>query len=288
MRFMMIAALILLLGFLAATAPGQVLIHEFLAKNVAGIKDEKGEFEDWLELANLGASAVDISDFYLTDDLLNLTKWQIPKGTIVPPGGVLLFWADEDQLDGPYHTNFKLDKEGEEIGFVAKDGTTLIDSVKFGQQATDISQGRLVGFNIWVTFPAPTPRARNQPEPCGNLMYNGQDDKANPGEVTAVQGPKVGQMATFRVQNIPASTTGVLAFSTLPFHAGVGSAGVLLINPGAMLLFPLTSNSQGIADFNIPIPGVSVLAGVTFYFQGFFLSGASGGLTGGLISRICP
>jgi len=288
MRFMMIAALILFIGSLAAVAPGQVLINEFLAKNVAGIKDEKGEYEDWLELVNLGVSAVDISDFYLTDNLTNLSKWQIPKGTILPPGGVLLFWADEDQQDGPYHTNFKLDKEGEEIGFVAKDGTTLIDSVKFGQQAADISQGRLVGHNVWVTFPAPTPRAQNQPVPCGNLLYNAKDNLANPGEVIAVQGPKVGQMATFRVQKIPASTTGVLALSTLPFHTSVSGAGVLLINPGTMLMFPLTSNSQGIADFNIPIPPASVLAGVSFYFQGFFHSGMSGGLTGGLITRICP
>ena len=293
MRIIMLFSLALVVmiplqGFLTTTAPAQVLIHEFVAKNVAGIKDEMGEYEDWIELVNLGSSAVDISDFYLTDDLTRLNKWVIPKGTLIAPGGTLLFWCDEDQEQGPYHTNFKLDKEGEEIALVNKDGTTIIDSHKFGQQAPDISQGRLVGFNIWVTFPDPTPRSQNQPMPCGNLKINGHDANTNSGDVISMQGPKVGQTAVFRTQNTPANTAGFFALAVLPYSASMGNLGTLLVNPAATLLFPINTNSSGLADFQIPLPNISALAGSTFYLQSFVYDGQNGGLTAGLITRICP
>ncbi|HMP08567.1 MAG TPA: lamin tail domain-containing protein, partial [Lacipirellulaceae bacterium] len=44
-----------------------VVIHEFLASNTAGIADEDGERHDWIELKNLGAEAVDLAGWSLTD-----------------------------------------------------------------------------------------------------------------------------------------------------------------------------------------------------------------------------
>ncbi|HWN97099.1 MAG TPA: lamin tail domain-containing protein, partial [Methylomirabilota bacterium] len=46
---------------------------------------------DTIELYNPGANAADISGWWLTDDFNNPKKFQIPGGTIVPPGGYVLF-----------------------------------------------------------------------------------------------------------------------------------------------------------------------------------------------------
>jgi len=289
MRLTLLFGFLLPLALWNAAASAQVLIHEFLAKNVTGIQDEMNDYEDWVELVNLGATAVDISGFHLTDDLTNPAKWIIPASTVIPAGGTLLFWADEEQSEGPYHTNFKLDKEGEEIGLVATDGKTLVDSVKFGQQVPDISTGRIVGHDIWVTFPAPTPRALNRPEPCGNLVINARDANPNPGgDIEATSGPKVGQLARYQVTAAPPSTGGMIAFGLSPFYFDTGGSGVLFVHPGIMMLFPIASDPQGTATFPIPVPNAGALAGITFYVQAFVHDGQNGGLTAGLISRICP
>jgi hypothetical protein len=82
---------------------------------------------------------------------------------IIEPGGYLLFWADNDEWQGPTHTNFKLDKDGEEIGLYDRDGVTLIDGLSFGQQYEDVSYGRLPdGNDNWVFFDSGT-ATPNQP-----------------------------------------------------------------------------------------------------------------------------
>ncbi|MHC4477601.1 MAG: PEP/pyruvate-binding domain-containing protein [Planctomycetota bacterium] len=71
----------------------------------------------------------------------------------IDPNGYLLFWADNDQEQGPTHTNFKLDNDGEYVGFYDRDGSTLIDGITFGAQSSDVSYGRLPdGNDNWVFF----------------------------------------------------------------------------------------------------------------------------------------
>ncbi len=82
---------------------------------------------------------------------------------IIEAGGYLLFWADNDEEQGPTHTNFKLDKEGEYVGLYDRDGVTLIDGLSFGQQYSDVSYGRLPdGNDNWVFFGSGT-ASPNQP-----------------------------------------------------------------------------------------------------------------------------
>jgi hypothetical protein len=82
---------------------------------------------------------------------------------IIEPGGYLLFWADNDEDQGPAHTNFKLGKDGEYVGLYDRDGTTLIDGISFGQQYGDVSYGRLPdGNDNWVFFSSGT-ATPNQP-----------------------------------------------------------------------------------------------------------------------------
>jgi len=143
-----------------------IKINEFMASNATTIADDYGEYDDWIELFNYGSDTVNVAGYYITDKFDNTTKHQIPTGfnvTKIPPGGFLLLWADNDTLqDGPTHLKFKLSATGEHIGVYAPDGSTCLDSISFGNQATDISYGRYPnGNNNWQHFLYPTPGASN-------------------------------------------------------------------------------------------------------------------------------
>ena len=83
-----------ILIFTPFAAESQVRIAEFLAANVStNLDPDAYEFSDWIELHNSGDQTVDLTGFFLTDNLDNPTKWQIPRCAI-GPGQRQLFWAD--------------------------------------------------------------------------------------------------------------------------------------------------------------------------------------------------
>ncbi len=139
-----------------------LFINEFMADNESTIADEHGDYDDWIEIYSPETNdIVWLGDKYLTDDLSEPGKWQFPD-TYIQPGEFLLVWADDDLNDGELHANFKLSKDGEEIGLFASDFTT-IDEYVFGPQSEDVSEGRLPDGDItWEFFTNPTPGASNE------------------------------------------------------------------------------------------------------------------------------
>jgi len=126
----------------------------------------KGSGDDWIEIYNEKDDAIDIGGMYLTDDLEDPMKWQIPNDspweTTISPQGYLLISADGDPEQGPLHVDFSLKKTGEEIGLFHSDGTTLIDSVRYDQQVTGMSLGRYPNAgDHWHFYDRPTPGAEN-------------------------------------------------------------------------------------------------------------------------------
>ncbi len=137
-------------------------INELMASNGSTIQDPQGQYDDWIEIYNNVLYPINISGMYLTDDLDNPTRWQFPASTIIPAGGHLLVWADGDTTDTGLHADFKLDADGEEIGLFDTDGTTLIDSIAFGEQTGDVSYGRFPdASDNWYLLATPTPGQEN-------------------------------------------------------------------------------------------------------------------------------
>ncbi|MHC4438513.1 MAG: CotH kinase family protein, partial [Planctomycetota bacterium] len=154
-----------LIGSVSA-AETSLVINEFMASNSSYVQDPQGQNDDWIEIHNFGSNPINVGGMYLTDNLLAPTKWRIPDNnppvTIIPAGGYLLIWADEDMTDTGFHANFKLDAAGEQIGLIDSDGVTVIDSVIFGEQETDTSFGRYPDAgDDWLVFNIPSPRAGN-------------------------------------------------------------------------------------------------------------------------------
>jgi hypothetical protein len=144
---------------------GTVFINEFMASNSATIADEAGDYDDWIELFNAGDSAVRLGTMTLTDDLTAPAKWVFPE-TVLPAGGFLLVWADNEPGEGALHVTFNLGAAvGEQVGLheLSNGHPLVIDSLTFGQQRPDTSFGRLPdGGANWLPMPTPTPRRANR------------------------------------------------------------------------------------------------------------------------------
>ncbi|MDP8220527.1 MAG: lamin tail domain-containing protein [Candidatus Stygibacter frigidus] len=150
----------------------KLVINEFLASNDFGAVDENGDHEDWIEIYNAGTTTVDLGGMYVTDDLTNLMTSMIPTNdpsiTTIAPGEYLLLWADKEPEQGILHLDdVKLSGGGEQIGLTDIDGVTILDSLTYGEQITDVSVGRMTdGSETWASFGAgydtmPTPGEAN-------------------------------------------------------------------------------------------------------------------------------
>jgi regulation of enolase protein 1 (concanavalin A-like superfamily) len=154
-----------------APAGGTVVINEWMAANTQTTADPiGGGYEDWFELYNPGATAVDLTGYALSDSVTVPRKFVIPQGTVIPAQGFLLVWADNhperNQPGHDLHVPFKLSASGELILLTALDGTRA-DLVSFGPQAQDVSEGR------WPDGAATAFRRLSRPTPgAANVWIN--------------------------------------------------------------------------------------------------------------------
>ena len=145
------------------TISNDILINEFMADNVSTIMDSVDEYDDWIELYNPTSTPITLTGRYLTDKTDNLTKYKFTQPDLnLNPNAYLLIWCDEQESQEGIHTNFKLSKSGEYIALVETDGISIIDSISFGPQQTDVSLGRYPdGSASWTFLQFPTPGSAN-------------------------------------------------------------------------------------------------------------------------------
>jgi len=144
-----------------------LFINEFLASNDACCTDENEEYDDWVEIYNKTESPVNIGGMYFTDKPDDDDPYKIPDSipnkTTIPAGGFLVLWCDKDEEQGVLHLKVKLSADGESVILIDKDGSSVIDSLTFESQTTDVSMGRdPSNFNQWITFATPTPGFPNK------------------------------------------------------------------------------------------------------------------------------
>jgi hypothetical protein len=139
---------------------GDIVINEFMASNDTTVVDQDGEYDDWVELYNNSGSAIDISGYQLSDDNTDLGLFTFPSGTMLQPDSYIVVWADKDDTQSGYHADFKISSGGETI-YLTDASQTIIDSVAFGTQTTDVAFGRFPnGTGAFQTL-APTFGAEN-------------------------------------------------------------------------------------------------------------------------------
>ncbi len=135
---------------------GEVAINEIVASNdsIGGEADPAGGYPDWIELYNTTDFTIDLSEVFLSDDPLDLRKWQFPDGTMIDEDDYLIVWADNDLDQEGIHAAFKLSKGGEQL-YLSNAVGTMIDSISFGEQQTNIAYARVPNgtgdFKFWTT-----------------------------------------------------------------------------------------------------------------------------------------
>ena len=148
-------------------------LSEFMASNTRTLKDETGQFADWIEVFNPSDAPLDLRGWSLTDDAGDLNKWRFPA-TNVPAGGFLVVFASGADRRTPgsrLHTNFRLSAGGEYLALVRPDGTNITSEFKptYPRQVPDLSHGvvQVPQGKSWergpsgVYFTQPTPGSPN-------------------------------------------------------------------------------------------------------------------------------
>jgi hypothetical protein len=262
-------------------------IGELMADNEATVADESGQYEDWLELYNGSTLPADVGGMYLSDDPRNTTKWRIPDGTVVPAGGHVLVWADEDGSDGPLHANFKLSKQGEFLGLYAPDdlGNVPLDEIAFGAQGEDVATGDMPdGGSRLVTLLDPTPGASNLPPAGSTARFTALDPSANALVLEPQTVPMIGQVYRIALTGAPANARGFVFVGSAPSVVDLGPIGVGLVRPAMPKLWKLfDTDAFGGASVSWSLPPSPALVGARVYLQAY-VGGA--GLPNALVMTI--
>ena len=179
---------------------------------------------------------------------------------------------------GPYsprdspdlHASFALSKSGESLGLYGPDGTTLIDSLAFGQQIDNVSEGRFAdGASARYSMSMPTPRGPNRlvggntpPQLASIPSYVirlGQSVNFN-AMATDPEAPP--QILTYSLGGTPplgATITSGGAFSWTPMANQVPSTNSLIVTVNDNGV-PMESASQGFTIIALPQPVAGISA----------------------------
>ncbi len=120
-------------------------ISEFMAVNSSGLRDEDGDYSDWVEIHNAAATNVNLGGWFLTDDVGDLQKWAFAS-TNVPPGGFAIVFASGKNravAGQELHANFRLNSGGEYLALVHPDGLTPVHGYmpSYPRQYADLAYG---------------------------------------------------------------------------------------------------------------------------------------------------
>ena len=74
-----------------------VLINEVMSSNTITIADEDGEYPDWIELYNTGATSINLGEMGLSDDPDDLFKWTFPQMQLESDSHLLIFASGKDR-----------------------------------------------------------------------------------------------------------------------------------------------------------------------------------------------
>ena len=226
-----------------AVTSAQVIINEYSASNLEKFADNYGKFEDWIELYNTTSSTVDIGGMYLSDRPSKSTKWMIPAGTTMPPGGLLKFWCsgkNEVQWQD-YHTNFKLTQtKGRDSVVLSSPTGNIMDAHPMEITLMGHSRCRVTdGSASWQICSDPSPGNSNNGTPQ-YTRYADQPDMSLPAGF--YNGSQTVSISTTE----PNATLYYTTDGTAPSSSSTAYAGQITITTTTLLKAIVISNDPGV------------------------------------------
>lgn len=101
-RITLVGLLVLFSGMITGLE-AQLIINEVCSFNTS-ISDSFGETPDWIEVKNDSENAINLSQYYLSDDVNEIYKWQLPLVILLPGENQLIF--SEENYSDDFHFNF--------------------------------------------------------------------------------------------------------------------------------------------------------------------------------------
>lgn len=151
-----------------------LLISEVMASNTTTLRDDYGNYSDWLEIYNAGDTAVNLLNYGLSDDVNDLLQWRFPDVTLQPGEYLVVFCSGAGVAKDPesteyLHTSFKISSYQETLFLVSKTGK-VIDSVEVSALAKDSAYARNQETGEWAVTLQPTPGYPNTEEGYQQFM----------------------------------------------------------------------------------------------------------------------
>ena len=146
----------------------QVVIHELLADNANGLRDEDGDAEDWIELHNRGVEAVSLKGWSLGSGSTGSDAWLFPEVEIPGGGFLVVFASGKDRRPTtpgvPLHLDSKLNATGDTWRLFGPEWPApILSGVQYPEQGPDYSYGvqKVGNSDAWRYFRVPTPGSSN-------------------------------------------------------------------------------------------------------------------------------
>lgn len=138
---------------------GEARLNEAMTDNRALFPDENGEYHDYIEVKNRTAQDLNLSGYWLSDNVTKPYKWQFPEVTLPASGCLAVHCSGLNKKDDPshLHTSFKL-SAGETVYLSRPDGA-MISTVTL----PELEAGQAYSYDgeDWTKALAPTPNKEN-------------------------------------------------------------------------------------------------------------------------------
>lgn len=134
----------------------RILLSELLPASSA-------PYEDAVELYNPNLGPVDIGGWLLSDSRDDLARFTVPRGSVIAPGGFLVFYEKQLRQGGAGGAGFALSSRGEGLYLAAADESGQLtghaSGARFGPAEDNIALGRVqtrAGALEWARLSAPS------------------------------------------------------------------------------------------------------------------------------------
>jgi hypothetical protein len=256
-----ILTLCLAFTILAATSQNY-RINEIMSSNGGVINDKYGVSSDWIELYNAGGITGSLKGYGLSDEKRNPFKWTFPEFTFYRGAYLIVFASGIELKVGEFHTNFKLNAEGESLYFTDPQGL-IVDSVRFGSLDENTSLGRrLDDPTKWGIFTTSTPKKENRglwyhPEDVGVPVFSKSGCVTKSGVTISINSPHINDTIYYTTDGSePSFSSGIV---NKPFEIKVTKIIKARILKKGMIPGKTVTNSYIVYDINkLPVVSLSM------------------------------